>query len=81
MPPMPLRLTSSVRMLSEISAAQPFQLQLARSALHPADDFVHRAPGLLDGEMRAGNHRAHEALHRLGPALAANAGLTITAKP
>src|SRR5258707_5171943 len=48
-------------------AAQPFQLEIARSAVHPADNLVHRAPGFLDRPMRTGNHRAQEALHRLGP--------------
>src|SRR5882724_2697799 len=37
---------------------QALQLELARSAIHPVDDFIGRASGLLDGQMRAANHRA-----------------------
>src|SRR5712671_3840627 len=38
--------------------ALPFQLEIAGSAVHPADDFVRRASGLVDGQMCAGDHRA-----------------------
>src|SRR5438874_480429 len=45
--------------------AQPFEFEVARPAVHPADHLVHRAAGLLDGEMRAADHRADETFHRL----------------
>ena len=80
MPPMPLRFTSPVRMLSRDHGAQALQLEIARAAVHPADHFIGRASGLLDGQMRAGDHRAQKAFHRLRLG-GANAGLTITAKP
>src|SRR5260370_12590260 len=37
-------------------AAQPFQLEIAPSAVHPADNLLHRAPRLLDRQMRTRNH-------------------------
>src|SRR6202140_308211 len=33
--------------------AQAFEFEIAQSAVHPVDDFIRRAAGLLDGQMRA----------------------------
>ena len=63
---MPLRLHFAGEDVVAKHGAQALQLEIARSAVHPADHFVHRALRLLDGQMRAGDHRAQEALHRLG---------------
>src|SRR5258705_11484265 len=46
--------------------AESLEFEVARSAVHPADHLVHRAAWLLDGEVPAADHRAHEDLHRLG---------------
>src|SRR5258705_6087550 len=37
-------------------AAQPFQVEIARSAIHPRDNLVHRAARLLDRPMGARHH-------------------------
>ena len=81
MPPMPLRFTSPVRMLSRSDGAQPFEFEIARSAVHPVDDFIRRAPGILDGRDAVPAITARRKPFTASGLAAANAGLTMTAKP
>jgi len=51
MPPMPLRLTSPVRMLSRITVCRRSSSRSRDPPSIPADNFIHRALGLLDGDL------------------------------